>query len=648
MRVSRELIVENIKVFVSSTQSDLKAHREAIRQLLVRRQMHPIMMEDFSAHPHPAPVLCKQKVAESQLFIGIYANRYGYVPPANQVARDEQGVSITELEYLWASKAGLDHLVFILDEAYVFPPDEPIRIHADNDQRLKTFLTGIQSEVVWKKFTTPEDLALKVSETLTEWEKDPHLPKPKPKLSRLDAGLILLMLLLLLRFAWVLLRADPSLITILLTGVGLPTAVIAALSQLGIVLPTKDWRLSRPVLVLILALIVLVNWQVPPVLGQGKLDDLIRAAPMISSDSTPVCDTTTPIDQNAQRTLDSAHMLGTAMTDYLSAAFHKALLDTNYAVSTPRLLWVAKLLTYVDGAALQVIPALTTAIQGSAQGETTLETNELFRQTCALAILDGTSAGNIANGFNEQGVAHLATLELPNAIQMFSAVRWLDAAYLSPRGAGEKSFSAMNLGDAHYYQSILSGLPITFDEVESAYRDAISLDTNNAEAYYRLSAILIEHASDADLAAVLDEAVRIAQAGQQHTGIARCGSTQAAAAYLDEPAWTCFQLLTIEARARAARGDDAETILPLVTRAIELAEAQNQFSANQYTAEAYYYKMLFADAPDPETLCQVAVWERMPSGSTPLELHFSQKFVEWAREAFNRLRAQNQITACQR
>lgn len=59
-------------------------------------------------------VLCLSDVAACDLYIGIFAWRYGYIPPG-------EDRSITELEYRHAVKLGKPKLIFLLDEETLWP-----------------------------------------------------------------------------------------------------------------------------------------------------------------------------------------------------------------------------------------------------------------------------------------------------------------------------------------------------------------------------------------------------------------------------------------------------------------------------------------------------------------------------------------------
>ena len=55
-------------------------------------------------------------VEDAEIYIGIFALRYGYVP--EDPDRNPDGLSITELEYRHAFERGIPVLIFIMDEEH--------------------------------------------------------------------------------------------------------------------------------------------------------------------------------------------------------------------------------------------------------------------------------------------------------------------------------------------------------------------------------------------------------------------------------------------------------------------------------------------------------------------------------------------------
>lgn len=67
-------------------------------------------MADFPAASQPAAQLCAERVRGCDVYVGVLGARYG------SPVRDRPEVSYTELEFDTATEAGLDRLVFLLDE----------------------------------------------------------------------------------------------------------------------------------------------------------------------------------------------------------------------------------------------------------------------------------------------------------------------------------------------------------------------------------------------------------------------------------------------------------------------------------------------------------------------------------------------------
>jgi hypothetical protein len=79
-------------VYVSSTFKDLEECREKVRIVLKRMGHEDIAMEYYVAEDKRPLEKCLEDVASCDLYIGIFAWRYGYVP-------EGYDKSITELEY---------------------------------------------------------------------------------------------------------------------------------------------------------------------------------------------------------------------------------------------------------------------------------------------------------------------------------------------------------------------------------------------------------------------------------------------------------------------------------------------------------------------------------------------------------------------
>src|SRR3954447_2565184 len=74
-----------VRVFVSSTLNELATEREAARAAITRLRLTPVMFE-LGARPHPPRELYRSYLAQSDVFVGVYGERYGWVAPDSEVS----------------------------------------------------------------------------------------------------------------------------------------------------------------------------------------------------------------------------------------------------------------------------------------------------------------------------------------------------------------------------------------------------------------------------------------------------------------------------------------------------------------------------------------------------------------------------------
>jgi hypothetical protein len=83
------------RVYVSSTSGDLEEQRKAVSEALRRLEHVDVAMEYYVAEDRPPLDRCLTDVRSCDVYIGIFAWRYGSIPwPVNP-----EGLSCTELEY---------------------------------------------------------------------------------------------------------------------------------------------------------------------------------------------------------------------------------------------------------------------------------------------------------------------------------------------------------------------------------------------------------------------------------------------------------------------------------------------------------------------------------------------------------------------
>lgn len=74
-----------VRVFVSSTLQELAPERPAARDSITGLHLTPVMFE-LGARPHPPRELYRAYLAQSDVFVGIYWQRYGWVAPGEQTS----------------------------------------------------------------------------------------------------------------------------------------------------------------------------------------------------------------------------------------------------------------------------------------------------------------------------------------------------------------------------------------------------------------------------------------------------------------------------------------------------------------------------------------------------------------------------------
>ena len=129
---------QRLRVFVSSTLQELAAERQAVRDAVTRVRLVPVMFE-LGARPHPPREVYRSYLAQSQVFVGVYWQSYGWVAPGEQVSGLED-------EYLLS--AGLPRLIYVKSPA------------PDRESRLAEMLTRIRDggDVSYQRFSAAAEL----------------------------------------------------------------------------------------------------------------------------------------------------------------------------------------------------------------------------------------------------------------------------------------------------------------------------------------------------------------------------------------------------------------------------------------------------------------------------------------------------------
>jgi hypothetical protein len=135
-----------VRVFISSTLEELAPERRAVQQAVAQMRLTPVLFE-LGARPHPPRELYRAYLAQSDVFVGIYWQRNGWVAPG-------EDVSGLEDEYRLATD--MPRLIYV---KYPAPEREP---------RLAAMLDGIRARGTesYKRFGTPEELRDLVADDL--------------------------------------------------------------------------------------------------------------------------------------------------------------------------------------------------------------------------------------------------------------------------------------------------------------------------------------------------------------------------------------------------------------------------------------------------------------------------------------------------
>ena len=159
---------QRIRVFISSTLEELASERVAARRAIQRLRLVPVWYES-GARPHPPRSMYRAYLEQSQVFVGIYWQRYGWVGP---------GMEISGLEDEYRLAAGKPMLLYLKRPA---PDQEP---------RLTALIDSIRAAgtMSYRTFATPrelerllvDDLAVVLSESFRGAAEGTAAPRRSP------------------------------------------------------------------------------------------------------------------------------------------------------------------------------------------------------------------------------------------------------------------------------------------------------------------------------------------------------------------------------------------------------------------------------------------------------------------------------------
>lgn len=155
-------------VYLSSTYEDLKDYRRAVFEMLCKAGYRVIAMEEYVAMDERPVDRCLEDVQEADIYVGLFAFRYGYIPPSKH--NNPRRLSITELELRQAQRFRKPCLTFLADPRRSrFPADFMDACTGDGEKgkRIERLRVELGRERMTNLFKTPYELANYVQASIT-------------------------------------------------------------------------------------------------------------------------------------------------------------------------------------------------------------------------------------------------------------------------------------------------------------------------------------------------------------------------------------------------------------------------------------------------------------------------------------------------
>ena len=155
-----------IRIFISSVQREFTHERNALRDYLrgdplMRRFFDVFLFEDVPALDRRPDSLYLDEVAQSDLYVGLFGNDYGF--------EDKDGISPTEREFDQATDSGIHRLIFVKGT------DDNAR-----HRKMQKLIRKAQTELIRKRFNKPEELVTALYAALVEYLNSRDLIRSEP------------------------------------------------------------------------------------------------------------------------------------------------------------------------------------------------------------------------------------------------------------------------------------------------------------------------------------------------------------------------------------------------------------------------------------------------------------------------------------
>lgn len=170
------------RIFLSSTAADLTEHRARIAEAIERLGQQTIRMETFGARPGTPLEQCRHLAAASDALVVCVGYRYGSVPGLDEGGDAKKSITWWEVEAALA--AGKPVFAFLVDaKAHRRAPTH----ESADGQALERFREFLERSTTRELFTTPEDLAMKVTASLSRWLLEHYSAEARLDLPRSSA-----------------------------------------------------------------------------------------------------------------------------------------------------------------------------------------------------------------------------------------------------------------------------------------------------------------------------------------------------------------------------------------------------------------------------------------------------------------------------
>lgn len=169
-----------VTIYLSSTYEDLKDYRRVVYEALRKAGHQVIAMEDYVATDQRPVEKCLKDVEKADIYVGLFAFRYGYRPPSEH--SNPHGLSITELEYHCAESSKKPCLTFVVYDttpwSRVF---DDAHTGDDRGERIKALRQHLLTEKLASQFSAPHELSTLVLAAVTKHLDDCKQPESTKK-----------------------------------------------------------------------------------------------------------------------------------------------------------------------------------------------------------------------------------------------------------------------------------------------------------------------------------------------------------------------------------------------------------------------------------------------------------------------------------